>query len=291
MIYAYGAPFSQAADEDTLLQAYWDGFPAITLEIEDDFTFTVTCGYTHSVNEPLCSRRIDVRDYAPGVVHVMRIPVFQRQRPWMTDDGEPGAASARSTNYRPDMWFTRFGILSLSRETNIKLEYLARMFGAAANTVSFYRKPGTEECAVFPRVLTRYAGCEPVILQNGNWMQDWMADFDANYQFHYEKAEAKLTAILNMDANESLAYMEAQLDFVTKMLVTIVESDPDVKLKILKQVQEYANFRAAFEERAVFTLKSESACIEEIRTGKGRVRSAQAAYYAAKEGGDNGSNQ
>ena len=66
------------------------------------------------------------------------------------------------------------------------------------------------------------------------------------------------------------------------MLLAVVDGDPELKLRVLEKVGEYANFKDAVEPNLLFTVKEPSKCLDEIRTLKAFARQKQREYYAAR---------
>lgn len=169
----------------------------------------------------------------------------------------------------------------MGRVAAIREDMHALHIGHSPNDVLFYIAPGTDDVYVYSRNPSLFEGIEPVVV-NSN-------DFHAVLRAHcpgYEDPRPlntlRLRTLLALDPNESLACVESQLDFVTAILLAIVEARPELKLAVLEKVGEYANFRDAVEKNLLFTVKEPGRCLEEIRTLKAFARATQRDYYAAR---------
>ncbi len=145
------------------------------------------------------------------------------------------------------------------------------------------------DCLLMSRMPTFYTGIEPAVTTNKfqEIIKEKFPEFDLTLKKHAVKGDL----LIKLDPNESLSYIEAQLDFVTKMLFAVVEGDPYMKQRVLEAVNEYSNVKDAFNQNNVFTVKDEHKCCLEILNGKKYVRDNQAAYFLQKaqlEGETNG---
>lgn len=89
--------------------------------------------------------------------------------------------------------------------------------------------------------------------------------------------------IKQLDPNQSLAYIEAQLDAVTKALFLMFEQLPDVKEKVDREFPELPDFISELNNTSVFSVKTTTDCLAEITKTKAKIRQLQAAYYAVKK--------
>lgn len=95
--------------------------------------------------------------------------------------------------------------------------------------------------------------------------------------------EARRQMIGELDPNQSLAYIEAQLDAITKAFFLLLEQMPDSKTKLLAEFPELADFENELTSSTVFTVKSVAKCLEEIHDTKNKVRQLQKFYYESKQ--------
>lgn len=95
--------------------------------------------------------------------------------------------------------------------------------------------------------------------------------------------QARGQMIWDLDPNLSLAYIEAQLDAITKAFFLLLKQMPDSKTKLLTEFPELADFESELTSSTVFTVKSVAKCLEEIQDTKNKVRQLQKSYYEAKQ--------
>jgi len=160
------------------------------------------------------------------------------------------------------------------------------------NSIVFYIIPGTDDVLVYIRHTSYIEGTKPIIVETNNFHEIIQSRYPL-YEDPRPMNTLRLKTLLALDPNESLAYMEAQLDFLTSIVLSIIESNPDIKLHVLDKVKEYANFKDAVESSLVFTVKDSGKCLEEIRTLKPFARKMQLEYYKGRQkllepGGFNG---
>ena len=216
----------------------------------------------HVEGKPLISYDIDISRYAKGEIHSLQgynthlsdIPEDRVSMQIFQDIGQTAAA-------KKEIYY-----LSANR---------------APNDVVFYIAPGSEDVYVYCRHDTLFDGIEPVIMNSNNFHAMLRAHCP-NYEDPRPLNTLRLHTLLALDPNESLACVESQLDFVTAMLLAVVEGDPELKLRVLEKVGEYANFKDAVEPNLLFTVKEPGKCLDEIRTLKAFARQKQREYYAAR---------
>lgn len=163
----------------------------------------------------------------------------------------------------------------------LKMELNTRLRGGNNNVVVFYVIPGTDDCVVLSRLPTYFENVEPIIADT-NDVHELIARCYPQYEDPRPLNTLRLSALLALDPNDSLAYLEAQTDFLTRIVLAMVEQHPDLKLSVLDEVAEYANFKDAVAGNMVFGVKSDAKCLEEIRVNKAAARQAQRAYYAGR---------
>lgn len=149
------------------------------------------------------------------------------------------------------------------------------------NSVLFYIIPGTEDVLIYVRVSACYENIEPIIVNTNNF-HEIIAERYPLYEDPRPLNTLRLKTMLSMDPNDSLAYIEAQLDFLTAAVIALVEADPEMKLHVLEKVPEYANFKDAVEQNLLFGIKNAEKCLEEIRVNKAKARAVQRGYYQSR---------
>lgn len=82
----------------------------------------------------------------------------------------------------------------------------------------------------------------------------------------------------SLDPNDTLSYLEAQVDILTKILLELVKSNTD----IMEKIPELNLFKDVFEETNIFNVKSIQDGIQEMINGKSKVRKYQKRYFEQK---------
>lgn len=116
-----------------------------------------------------------------------------------------------------------------------------------------------------------------------NNTKEVFSDIICEYYPEYKKKialrDARRDMLLNTDPNDSLSYIEAQLDIVTRVILELVKANPAVK----QAVPEFDEFEAAFASTSLFNIKPFDKCLGEITKLKAQTRELQKRYYEAKE--------
>ena len=84
---------------------------------------------------------------------------------------------------------------------------------------------------------------------------------------HYAKVRKKSALINNVDSNKSLAYLEAQVDLLTRIIISIAPES--TLLNVLKLADKYS----------VLNIKPVDALISEFSQNKAELRGRQEVYY------------
>lgn len=111
--------------------------------------------------------------------------------------------------------------------------------------------------------------------------------YDAIVQIHPSYA-SKVHAMLmhhmleeNISVSLSLSCMDAQLEMITKMLMVIVDTNPDIAAAIEKAMPNIADIRKAIEDTSLLNIKNNDKLLKEINQKK-YIRSVQESYYKLK---------
>ena len=238
-----------------------DKTPRVGLRKESETSFTVY-GFVQD-GVPKIKYDVDCSRYAKGIIHSLQV-----YNTTMNDIPEDRVSM--------DIFH------SLPYVADMKYEIQNLRMLRQPNSVLFYIIPGTDDCIIYIRTHAYYENIEPVVVNTNNFHEIIKSRY-ALYEDPRPLNTLRLRTMLSMDPNDSLAYMEAQLDFVTAILLALVEANPDLKLQVLEKVQEYGNFKDAVERHWVFGIKSLDKCLEEIRTNKAHARSVQQAYYESRK--------
>lgn len=234
-----------------------DKMPRLGIRKESETAFTVY-GFVQG-GVPKIRYDIDCTKYEKGVIHSL-----QAYNTTMTSLPEDRIA------------LDVFSSLPDAAEMKYEIQNLRMM--RQPNSVLFYIIPGTDDAIVYTRVSAYYENVEPIIVNTNNFHEIIVSCYPL-YEDPRPLNTLRLKTMLSMDPNDSLAYVEAQLDFVTAILLAIVEANSELKLDVLKKVNEYANFKDAVEQNMIFGIKSVAKCLEEIRVNKAKAREVQQVYY------------
>lgn len=152
------------------------------------------------------------------------------------------------------------------------------------SSICFYiPEEGAENTLFWSRTLIKFENIEPILTADIAMFAESASPIYPQYQKIHDLYLLRQDVGLKLSARESLSYIEPQLDFVTKLLFEIIESDPYLKQKALEAIPQYTNFKSAIEENSVFNIKDETKCYEEIENIKKYVRGIQADYYNKKK--------
>ena len=220
-------------------------------------TFTVYAFVHEGV--PKIKYDIDTAHYEKGVIHSLQV------------------YNTRTSSIPEDRVFiSLFGELPNTAEMKYEIQNLRMMY--MPNCILFYIIPGTDDVIVYVRIDAYYENVEPIIVNTNN-VHEIIKSRYAVYEDPRPLNTLRLKTMLSMDPNDRLAYIEAQLDFVTAILLAAVDANPEIRMQVLEKVPEYANFKAATAQNLVFTIKEVGKCLEEIRVNKSKARSVQQDYY------------
>ena len=102
----------------------------------------------------------------------------------------------------------------------------------------------------------------------------------------FMKKDAKSDLFMDVDLPNSLSYLEAQMDFISKTVFFLMEQFPGLK----EQLNGYEDYKKAILKNSVLNIKDNTNCVEEIIKNKAKVRKAQKTYYQNKQSmkGDTG---
>lgn len=111
----------------------------------------------------------------------------------------------------------------------------------------------------------------------------WIDVFGDAFSSKVSIAKARRALLIESDPNNSLSYIEAQLDILTEIIFSIYDNcTADQQIAIQKVVPVFDEFRTLMGSHSVLTIKSEVKCLEELSNGKAKIRKFQSDYYTAK---------
>lgn len=158
--------------------------------------------------------------------------------------------------------------------------YAGLFFVQSGCNVKFYKHSESDELIVMTNYSTLLEGGETAEIYIGGFTQLLLQQYPDYGKIKKARALRK-DLVYGIHANDSLSYFEAQLDFITVLLLQMIEMHPE-KDSIVKMFSDYIAFKEALISYNVFSIKPEESCLEEIIGGKSRVRKAQESYYEEK---------
>ena len=126
-----------------------------------------------------------------------------------------------------------------------------------------------------------YSGeCE---LHNHQKALDCIIEKYPSYKYRYHKKILKNKLLANIDWGESLTSNEAQLDYLTLIIKTILDSDSNLKSEVLKKLEGIDNFFKICNTENVLAVKPENKLFLDISTQKDLIRKEQSKYWEELE--------
>lgn len=110
-------------------------------------------------------------------------------------------------------------------------------------------------------------------------IQEEKPEFAAQYSI-FQAREKMLRAC---NPNASLAYMEAQLDILTRLVLVILESNPSQKADAVNVLPQLQEFIYTINKTSLLNIKPFDKCLAEITETKTKLRNFQTEYYAEKK--------
>ena len=154
------------------------------------------------------------------------------------------------------------------------------------NAVLLLKQDGEKFVVVSQKIPIKNTNFTNVILFEGAAMSSEVLNscFDYKYNKELEMADYKRKKVLlELDPNDSLSYMEAQLDILTKLVFTLLDAlDPSIKNVIKSQFPDLNSVEAALMNTSLLNVKDIEHCMREINTTKTKVREIQQNYYEFK---------
>lgn len=101
--------------------------------------------------------------------------------------------------------------------------------------------------------------------------------FDIN-----KEQNAKKKVLMELNPNTSLAALEAQVDLLTTIVITMLKNQPDLIKFIQKDISYLSSFEQVFTDTSLLTIKDSEKCLNEIKENKAKIRQVQIEYYNEK---------
>ncbi|TCL76806.1 hypothetical protein EDC14_100188 [Hydrogenispora ethanolica] len=112
-----------------------------------------------------------------------------------------------------------------------------------------------------------------------NAVSEYIMEKFPDYKGKLNIIDAKRKLLCEIDPNESLSAIEAQLDLLSLMVFRIIETIPEPK----KYFADFEDFRKTFDQTSVLTVKSMDKCLKEMTGIKKLIRTLQEEYYEKKD--------
>ncbi len=94
----------------------------------------------------------------------------------------------------------------------------------------------------------------------------------------FKVRRSKRSLISQIELSDSLTFLEAQVDLLSKVVFAIADAHPEVLSSL-----HYNQIKNTIESNSVLTVKTETKCLSDIKEGKSVIRKLQADYFAVKE--------
>lgn len=111
-------------------------------------------------------------------------------------------------------------------------------------------------------------GCENVVMIADKTASGNLKEACAWFKDRFDKSQKKYGLIKELDPYKSIAYLEVQVDILTRGL-----------LATLPEGSKYLNILKAADDQSILDIKPDDALLKEITDGKARVRELQRKYY------------
>lgn len=149
----------------------------------------------------------------------------------------------------------------------------------------------TDNCSMVPRIMFYRHGnvvaCRPLLptlCNPGITFSEFEGSFAKvmnliNPNVSIENNYAKEDICKNAPVLDSLAYLEAQVDVLSKMVFLLAKANKDYKYILENSIPEFQKYKEAVESNSILNIKNMERCIDEININKKKVRELQKEYY------------
>ena len=166
--------------------------------------------------------------------------------------------------FKPDSTFVRL------------LEELGEYFEESLPVIQLFNSSALNDIIVRTNMKTMYTGVTPIVSSSnfsGILRENNIEDPNMDKRLEQKKL------IKLLDSNESLSYIEPQLDILSSVVFKMVEAIDGLADKVKADITYYDSFKKSVVDNAVTTVKSADKCLEEINNIKAKVREVQTKYY------------
>lgn len=114
-----------------------------------------------------------------------------------------------------------------------------------------------------------------------------IADSYPEWLEHYKIMKERKRILSELDCNEALAGLEAQVDYLTLLVKQVLDENTDLKKKLINSYPNMDEFFKVCGAENLLVIKPEDKIFREIKSRKGFIRTAQTNFYNAIGGGYN----
>lgn len=97
-----------------------------------------------------------------------------------------------------------------------------------------------------------------------------------------KEQNAKKKVLMELNPNTSLAALEAQVDLLTELVISILKNQPDLIKSVQKDLPYLSTFEQVFTGTSLLAIKDAEKCLNEIKETKAKIRQVQMEYYKEK---------
>lgn len=127
------------------------------------------------------------------------------------------------------------------------------------------------------------ADTDNLILRGNDTLYSYLKKNCAGFNEIAVLNDAKQEIVMSLNPNNSLSYLEAQIDILTSIVFKILEvADPSLREEIKTAIPELDLIETSLKTTSVLSIKTVDKCLEEFSTGKLTTRTLQKAYYDKK---------
>jgi len=97
-----------------------------------------------------------------------------------------------------------------------------------------------------------------------------------------KEQNAKKKVLMELNPNTSLAALEAQVDLLTELVISMLKNQPDLIKSVQKDIPYLSSFEQVFTDTSLLAIKDAEKCLNEIKETKAKIRQVQIEYYNEK---------
>jgi len=97
-----------------------------------------------------------------------------------------------------------------------------------------------------------------------------------------KEQNAKKKVLMELNPNTSLAALEAQVDLLTELVISMLKNQPDLIKSVQNDIPYLSSFEQVFADTSLLAIKDAEKCLNEINETKAKIRQVQMEYYNEK---------